>query len=529
MLTKVPLTHPSVYLPSHVFAKRIHSDSYQWRQERLAQILPTLTAPNEQQHSTVAPPTPATQLPPRPQPIPATPPTTAQQPAPPSGSGGNIVLTNEQFFRFLEQFKQQGQSSPPTASISISNNSSSNSTSSGDNDDDNLGMHELVFQKLLVQCGLTASEKDDVPDLWKQLNSKKLTKTDKCDLIRAALSSSLKYHGRRIPLLPTIITMIRERSFEGEKGGTAQAATKGLSPFAVPSLSEDEVELYTEHARAMNEASSTSVADVSAAKIKAKAPESFQGCISQLQTFGNLLERIFGDLCPLLLALDRVLECMENFTDTERRTYSKQTFASILWIVKEQARDFARGKMTGPSTVIPEFQLMLNNLQTRVPVVHGAVPVTLYTSPTTTANGGRGGGGSGGDGSGSLKREFDKEASKDKDTPKRRKTVHGVSMKPYESDKAEYFHPLMKKAMAPFLMADPRPTIKQLCAAAGCSQNDIFPNHKSLCLRAQLYGLCDKKCRHEHNKMDDDSIKSAINTLQPAFDSSAKLLKQLKV
>ncbi len=521
-MTKIPQDHNSVFLPDHVFGRRLHRDSHTWRNHRMAQLFPTLVDPPPEATANTIPATPIRDAATRTVPLPATPPATGGPPAtPPSG---NIVLSSEQFFRLLEKFGSTA-APAPTGTVTASGSSVSDTTASGDDDSDTLGINELFYHKLLAQCGLTISEKEDIPELWKKLGVQGLTKTEKLDIIREALGGRLKYRGRRIPLLPTILTTIRDRAFEGQKGGSAIAATKGLSPFAVPSLTSTEVDQLTEHAGALAEASSTSVSDVAATKIKPRAPDSFGGCLAQLQTFGNVLDKIFGDLCPLLIALDSVIDELEEFTDLERGSYSKQSFASILWVVMLQSREFASGKMPAPTTLLPEFQLLLNNLKTRIPVLHGGVPTELYHSTTSSTAGTFAG--SGGAASGKTKRDLDKTG--EAEPKKKRKTAAGVILKHYEADRSDMFHHHMRKAMGPFLTADPRPTVRQLCSAAGCTNLQLFPDHPKLCLRAQLFGACDKKCKHEHKKVDDNVIATAISALQPAFDASAKVLKEIKV
>ena len=77
--------------------------------------------------------------------------------------------------------------------------------------------------------------------------------------------------------------------------------------------------------------------------------------------------------------------------------------------------------------------------------------------------------------------------------------------------------------MEPFRTARRRPTVKQLCIAAGTSATELFPAHPAECKRAQLYGFCDKTCPHKHTKLPDEDISAVINILQPAFDNPKKV------
>ncbi len=504
-----------IFLPSELFCTRCHPDAFAWRSQRLPTLFPELyldTEPRQEVHTgpRTAPTTPP--LPPAP---------AARTP-----DSGAITITEEALLRIINSI--QGNKSKGTAE---DDTASTASTKSDSTTKDFLGLNELVYNKLLLMCGLTVSEKDDIPSMWPQIRSKTLSKNDKSDIIRETFSGKLKYRGCRIPLLPSLITMFRDRTFEGDATSSSLvAATKGLSPFAVPSLSEAELDFITDHAGAVAAASSTTVADINASKIKAKAPETFTGCIKQLKTYGNVLHCGFGDLCPLFLALDKVIESLENFLDVERSTYDKRTFASILWIVMLQSRYFARGKMHSPTDLLPEFQMLINNVCTRIPVVHGGVRSTLYEASSTTTQGGGIGTGRGHNGGGNLKRELDNEAGAEgKNDKKKRRTKTGVLLRGHEVERADIYHKDMQEAMAPFVRMEPRPTVKQLCQTCNASASQLFPQHPKLCIRAQLFGICDKRCNNEHKKVNEDTIKQALTVLQPAITNPTSVKTYQKV
>ena len=504
-------------------------DSILWRDMRMHQTFPhlvfdaaapmatpTTPTPRDEDPATAALPPRATTAPPSRPPPPEVPPSTPR----------TIQMTEESLFRMFDRFQQHRRTTRGLTADDDDNDD--NSTTANTATDNKLGLDDLVYSKLLTMCGLTLSEREEVPKFWSQLRRKSLSKNDRADIIRAVFSDNLHYRGRRIPLLPSLIHMFRDRTFEGDgTSASLTSATKGLSPFAVPSLSEVEVEAFIDHASALASATSTSLADVTEKTLKAKAPDSFQGCIMQLQTFGNVLVNGFGEMCPLFLALDRLIAEMEECSDLERRAYSKQSYAAILWIVMKQSRVFAAGKMSSPTTVIPAFEVMLNNIITRMPISHGAVPPQLYASTTPTTGGQHNGTGNGSKGSngGGIKRDREDKLAGREDEHKQRRTKFGEILRPYQAERSDIFHPKMREAMAAFNQLKRKPTVRQLCIAAGASATQLFPAFPSICVRAQLYGACDKKCQHQHTKLPDKAIEDAIKVLQPAISNPSKVTK----
>lgn len=85
-------------------------------------------------------------------------------------------------------------------------------------------------------------------------------------------------------------------------------------------------------------------------------------------------------------------------------------------------------------------------------------------------------------------------------------------------------HPKMKAAMKALRAIKPRPTVGKLCSAAGCFGNQLFPDYKGICIRAQLWGECDSNCKHEHILLPDSIIDGTISKLRKVIDNP-KLLQ----
>jgi hypothetical protein len=374
-----------------------------------------------------------------------------------------------------------------------------------DKADEYNGYSKSAFEKLLIMCGLTMSTKDELPQLWTQLQEKNLTTSDKHSIIRHALANATKYKGAKIPPLSSLITTIAKRNFEGDTSmSSLLTAVQGLTPFAVPLLTELEIDAHNQQADAIYYATMTSISDLKSNKIKATIPKTFDKMIKHLKVYANLIFALFGDLCPLLDALEEVIDDFENYNETSRTATTAQSIASSFWIIMLQSRHFAEGNMTGKTTFLPSFTNMTNNIKICSTVYHGAVPASLYMTPSN-------------------------EQSKKRNSPTierkentKQKTTNGDRTKVLHSD---IYNNKMETAMKPFMAMQRRPTIGNLCKASGTRPSELFPNRKDICIRTQLWGLCDSECTHEHIKLPDAEINKCIQLLKKAIDKPSSVPK----
>ena len=455
----------------------------------------------------------------------ATPSTITADPTLTTGVSGNVTMSESALIRLVREIQKS------SAATAVRGGTADTTAEGSDDSDDEttaarpkacLGLDKAVFQKLLLMCGLTPAAVEHLPKLWERIHSKGLTKIDKADIIRATLDAEVHFPGNKVPQLQALITMIRERNFEGETNSSSlSAATKGLTPFALPSLTDQEIDAQNDLAIALAQATATTVKDVNATKSTATAPRTLDGLVRQLKRYGNLLFAIFGDLCPLFLQIIQMVRILEDYGDVARASVSQCTIASILWVLLLQSRHFARGRMKGPLALLPEFQQMMSNLSMRLPIAHGDVPPALYKSSY--------------DGSGAgTKRPFggdgdDKGDKRDRDRDAKKRRLANKLLRNYDTDRAEVYSGEMKKAMKPIFALDFRPSVFNICKAAKVSLADLFPKHPNLCVKAQVYGACDSKCRYEHKKLAADEITAAIGKLQPAFDNPRAIKGNKKV
>jgi len=219
----------------------------------------------------------------------------AQNPA--DGTAGPQGLTSELLATIIRETRAPTVVTPPTTP---------------DKDTEarkkHFGLAQSAYDQLLVQCGLLNNDEDEMPNLWGEMAEKDLSTEDKNNVVRAALGT-VKYKGAKIPDITPIIKMIRDHQFQGETTSTIHNVAKGLSPFAVAYMTDDDISAHNELTDALRAAMSTSVEDIQKSiKVKANVPVLFWGFENLLKTFTNLLNSIFGSNCPLLTEVEAIID-----------------------------------------------------------------------------------------------------------------------------------------------------------------------------------------------------------------------------
>ena len=157
-----------------------------------------------------------------------------------------------------------------------------------------------------------------------ELAEKNLQGGDKKLIVRRHIQERIYYtDGKFVPLAALVQAIVR-REFEEETSKSSRAsAAKGLTPFAIPLLSDDETDRINEQAQALESATSTTVSDIAATKILAEAPKSYTHLLKLLKRFGNLLFALFGKLCPLFKEVNFLVEELEDHSDTAQAAMSR--------------------------------------------------------------------------------------------------------------------------------------------------------------------------------------------------------------
>ena len=375
-----------------------------------------------------------------------------------------------------------------------------------------LGLSRSAYDRLLGMCGLVAGEDNLLPPLWKQLSEKLNTSTDKKVVVRTYVDNNIKYRESKLVLYHHLVQMIIKRDFEEETSMSClRSAVKGLTPFAVPYLTDDEANRINEQAQALEQATSTTIKDVTTASIKLTVPANSEELTKRLKRFVNLLFVCFGESCPLLRQVDYLVADLEDYSDYARLGMSKRTVASTLWLVHAQSRYFARGYMnqnSGRDETLPTFDVMSKCIMNRLPFVNGDVPPVLYAPPPVyrkqeltndvAPSGGRGG-------KGERKRSG---GNSDDRENKRARIVQNPN-----------YHHYIKAKMAEIVGNGRRlPRVSLLCLKAGTRAGDIFPGKENLCIKATLYGTCFENCSREHSLVTDPEAKAAMTKLQKVIE-----------
>ena len=96
--------------------------------------------------------------------------------------------------------------------------------------------------------------------------------------------------------------MIIKRDFKEELGlSSLVSASKGLTPYYVPDITEHNLEKINEATTALDLAKTTTVKDVTACCRVAQTPPGFQELLMQMKRYAILLVTLFGRESPLLI------------------------------------------------------------------------------------------------------------------------------------------------------------------------------------------------------------------------------------
>ena len=241
-----------------------------------------------------------------------------------------------------------------------------------------LNMPQFSYDRLLSQCGIAPGEEDGIPHFHRLLAIPGLSKAERKSIIKKTFTEQVWYREAKVRPYSTLVTMVDKRDFEEDTlGSTRRSAAKGLTIFAVPTMSDLEYNKINDTADALEKATTTTVKDISSSSFQAESLKTFAQLLTLIKRFVNLLYAIFGKFCPLLLELDKVVKFLEEYGETAISRMSKNTMASVTWIIHLQARHFTDGLMVPPNPFIPEFILMSTALQTKQQVTYGDVPIEM--------------------------------------------------------------------------------------------------------------------------------------------------------
>ena len=376
-----------------------------------------------------------------------------------------------------------------------------------------MGLSKTAFRRIMGMSGLSAGEEDGLQSIWFQLSEKLLTSTDKKVIVRTFVDNNVRYREAKVKLYYHLVKMIITRDFEEETTiSCLRSAVKGLTPFAVPNLTDEETNRINEQAEALESATATTIKDVSASTIKLSVPASPDELTKRLKRFVNLLFVCFGEGCPMLKQVEYLVKDLEDYSDYARASMSRRTIASTIWLVHVQSRYFARGYMnhdSGRDETLPTFDVMSQCIMNRLPVVNGDVPPVLYMPPSEPR-------------SAEPNSRSNPSTRGGRGERKRNRTDNVVDRdnKRFKIVQNPNYHQFIKNKMAG-IVGDGRrlPRISMVCQKANTVAESLFPGRPELCIKATLYGTCFENCHRKHDLVSDPEAKSAMTKLQTVIEN----------
>ena len=365
-----------------------------------------------------------------------------------------------------------------------------------------LGMCKAQYDRLVRMCGLAPGEEDGIPDIWKQLSDKDMQKPMKKSLVKQWISKHEYFPEVKVISYASLVKMIIDMDFEEDTTRSSRkSAAKGLTLFAVPTLSDREVDTMEDHSEALEAATQTTVKDLEKLGIQAEGPKSFQTLRTILKRFANLLYALFGINCPLFREILVILQALDAYGEAAIKATSVQTLVSITWIVHLQARRFSAGLMDdSEEALLSEFSSMLNSVKAKQPIVYADVPLDMYSTPSNEPTGDP-----------TNKRGWQQTWGA------------GNPVKKLRLRNLQKYHPTIKEKMEVFKSRTKLPRIKALCEASNIKAKELFPKElfpsDNFCQKSALFGTCFADCTREHKAVTDEQANHIVTKLKPALDN----------
>ena len=177
---------------------------------------------------------------------------------------------------------------------------------------------------------------------------------------------------------------------------------------------------------------------------------------------------------------------------------SKETKATILWIVLLQARHFSLGE----STVIAEFEFLLTSLNAkRRHLEHADVPEALYLVPDQKQ-----------EAKGKKAHLRPKEDNKDHETeaPKEKRIK-------IEKDNSNNWHSKLSQTLTKPLKKAGNPSFAAVLKYCNKTNSEVYSLFGKACAPNAVLGKCwmGKKCSRKHKLATNEQAEKVITMLQP--------------
>ena len=197
------------------------------------------------------------------------------------------------------------------------------------NNNNELNIPQFSYDRLMNQCGIAPREEDGIPHFHRVLAIPGLSKAERKSVIKKVFTEQVWYREAKVRPYTTLVSMIDKRDFKEETiGSTCRSAAKGLTIFAVPTMSDLDYNKINDTAEALEKATTTTVRDISSSSFQAESPKTFAQLLTLIKRFVNVLFGVFGKFCPLLLELDKIIKFLEEYGDT---AISRMTRNTSVW------------------------------------------------------------------------------------------------------------------------------------------------------------------------------------------------------
>jgi len=127
---------------------------------------------------------------------------------------------------------------------------------------------------------------------------------DKALVVANAISKSFIFEDAEVPLYPSLLRMILKRDWTGQdvgKRATLAHNARGLSPFKMVDLTEDDVTYMQQEDNDLKYATTVLASELKAGRklLAAKVSKDAEGLMQMIKRFKNLLYELFSSQCPM--------------------------------------------------------------------------------------------------------------------------------------------------------------------------------------------------------------------------------------
>jgi len=343
--------------------------------------------------------------------------------------------------------------------------------------------------RMRAMCGLPENEGDECfPKGYRDIFEKHLDDVSKAQIIATAVERNWIIEDAEVPLYPGLIKTIMKRDWTASDLGKRAAlvnAAKGLSPFAMVDLSDEDVAEMMQDHDDMLSATHISASEVKAsrARLKPATPKDAEGFLLMLKRFTNLLHMLFSSQSPFYKQMYNILRALRNYSPNARSKLSHEAKTSMLWIILLQTRRFAQGKMIGHEACLGEFTALVHAINSKncENISHVEVPTDLLDPSRKRKPQGQ-----------DTKAKEGSTAQGD-DEPRNKRKNAGRLVHPYSHELAEFFKQPLKDAG--------NPGLTRICEYCGISRKQLLPELSSKdCEQFLVMGTCmfGTNCKFDH-------------------------------